>query len=163
MLIGILSDSHGQHRMVRKAMSLFDKSGVSHIIHCGDVGGIPVIDEMVGNDCTFVWGNMDSRDGGLEEYLQTVGISIPVAVPTRLTLGGKRFAVFHGHEPAFALSLDTLDVEYVLHGHTHTARDERVGSVRVINPGALHDAPRKTVAVLDTVSDSLSFHEIHAT
>lgn len=160
MLIGILSDSHGRHLAVRQAMALFDKLGVGHVIHCGDVGGTAVFDELVGRPCTFVWGNMDFRDDGLLTYLATVGVPLPNGVPTHLTLESKTFAVFHGHEYGFKHALKTLDVDYILHGHTHVARDDRRDRTRIINPGALHRARRKTIATLDTVADDLVFREI---
>ena len=50
--------------------------------------------------------------------------------------------------------------DYILHGHTHCKRDERIGRCRVINPGALHRANPKSVATLDTASDTLTFHDI---
>ena len=40
--------------------------------------------------------------------------------------------------------------------------DSRQGRVRVINPGALYRAARKTVAVLDTVADDLRFLVVHS-
>jgi len=52
---------------------------------------------------------------------------------------------------------------YVCHGHTHSARDERIGDVRVICPGAITHPrhPRiATVVVLDTVSDTVEFYDI---
>lgn len=174
LLVGILSDSHGRHLAVRAAMALFDKLGVSHVIHCGDVGSPAVFDEMIGRPCTFVWGNMDFPEDGLLTYAQSLGLPIPQEVPVRLELGGKRFAVFHGHEPGFDTAIQAarkrcsprssrasvLTVDYILHGHTHVACDEKYNGKRVINPGALHRAARKTVATLDTETDQLTFHEI---
>lgn len=159
MLIGILSDTHGRHLEARRAMELFESAGVAHIIHCGDVCGLDVFDQFVGQPFSFVWGNCDFDDGSTLAYLKTVGLKPPDGVPLRLSLGGKSFAVFHGHEPAFVRA-ELLGVDYVLHGHSHVARDERVGGVRFINPGALYRASRKTVATLDTTSDKLQFHEI---
>ncbi len=159
MLVGILSDSHGRHLMVRRAVALFDRLGVQHLIHCGDVGSVNVFDEFVGRPLTFVWGNTDEPSGKLLAYLDKVGIMAPEAVPTRVELDGKRFAVFHGHERAFDHA-ERLDVDYVLHGHSHERRDERIGRVRFINPGALHRARVRSVATLDTATDRLVFHEI---
>lgn len=159
MLIGILSDSHGRHLMVRRAVALFDRLGVQHLIHCGDVGRTSVFDELVGRPLAFVWGNTDEPSGKLLAYLDTVGLSPPEDIPLRLELDGKRFAVFHGHERAFDYA-ERLDVDYVLHGHSHERRDERIGRVRFINPGALHRARVPTVATLDTAIDKLVFHEL---
>jgi putative phosphoesterase len=145
---------------VRQAVALFDKLGVFHVIHCGDVGSPEVFDEIIGRPFTFVWGNMDSPYDGLLTYAQSLGLAIPQEVPVRIELGGKRFAVFHGHEPGFNTALQRLDVDYILHGHTHVACDEKLNGKRIINPGALHRAARKTVATLDTGTDQLTFHEV---
>ena len=51
-------------------------------------------------------------------------------------------------------------VDWLLHGHTHQVRDERIGRTRIINPGALQRARRYTVGLLDTESDSLDVLEI---
>lgn len=160
MLVGILSDSHGRHLAVRQAVALFDRLGAEHIIHCGDVGGVDVFGELVGRPLTFVWGNTDYPDNGVHAYLKTVGIAAPIDTPTRVTLGDKTFAVFHGHEPGFNRALISLDVDYILHGHSHIARDDHRDNTRIINPGALHRARQKTVALLDTARDQLGFHGI---
>jgi hypothetical protein len=160
MLVGILSDSHGRAGPVRRAMAVFDELGVQHMIHCGDVGGPEVFDELLARPLTFVWGNTDEVSRSLLAYVSGLGLTPPTETPTRVTLEGKAFAVFHGHEPGFASSVAHPDVDYLLHGHTHTTRDERNGRTRVINPGALHRARPKTVATLDTNTDRLTFHEI---
>ncbi|HEY3244683.1 MAG TPA: metallophosphoesterase family protein [Phycisphaerae bacterium] len=160
MLIGILSDSHGHSRRVRAALELFDRLGVQQVIHCGDVGGIEVLDQFVGRTVQFVWGNTDQPDAGLRTYLKSVGLTAPSAVPLELNLAGKRILVFHGHERGFEAALASAAADYLLHGHTHQRRDERIGRMRVINPGALHRAIPRSVATLDLTSDTLTFHEI---
>jgi len=53
---------------------------------------------------------------------------------------------------------------YVCHGHTHRARDERIGEVRVICPGAITGSKHPavpTVAILDTGSDTVEFHDMY--
>ena len=159
MLVGILSDSHGHCEPVRLAMKLFDKLGVSHLIHCGDVGGIRVFDEIVDRPMTFVWGNTDNPPNNVFAYLEVAGLKPPGDIPVRVTLDSKRFAVYHGYENEFNYAHE-LDVDYVLHGHTHTKRDEKINGKRFINPGALHRASPRTVATLDTATDVLIFHQI---
>jgi putative phosphoesterase len=157
MLLGILSDSHGQHRLVAEALRLFDGLGVEYVIHCGDVGSTAVLDYLVGRPCSFVWGNMDAMHLGLRGYPAKVGLP-PPKPPLRLELGGKVLLVFHGHERGFHEALRVGQADYFLHGHTHYARDERVGRVRVINPGALYHAAPKSVATLDTAADDVRFY-----
>jgi predicted phosphodiesterase len=82
-----------------------------------------------------------------------------------MALAGKRLVMGHGHESYF---MRVRDVEkgvaapsgavcdYLFHGHTHVARDDRFGPTRVINPGALHRAGTYTVATLDLATDTLT-------
>ena len=160
MVIGIMSDSHGRADRVRDACALFDKLGAELLIHCGDVGGTDVLDELVGRACTFVWGNMDSPDHATRAYVDSVGLPWPEQSPVSIAVAGKRLLVFHGHEPGIMDRAWTLDADYAFHGHTHECRDERFGDLRIINPGALTRAARYTVATLDLTTDELTFHEI---
>lgn len=160
MLLGILSDSHGDVAAVRRALNIFDKLGVELLVHCGDVGGQDVFAEFVGRSFRFVWGNTDVPTHGLRAFLNSVALPLPESSPLMLLQGGMRIAVFHGHEPAFPTAHRHLKTNYIFHGHTHVARDENMGNVRVINPGALHRAPVKTVASLETESNKVQFHQI---
>lgn len=160
MILGILSDSHNDVAPVRRALALFDELRVEAIIHCGDVGGQEVFAQFTGRRFWFVWGNTDVLTSGIHAFLMTAGMQTPHAVPLRIELAGKRFAVFHGHEPEFLRAHLKLDVDYILHGHTHVQRDEMLGKCRVINPGALHRAREKTVATLDIPRNILEFHPV---
>jgi hypothetical protein len=96
----------------------------------------------------------------LQRYAEQVGVSC-YGNFADLELGGKRIAVIHGDD--FRLRQRILTEQrhdYLLQGHTHVRRDERVGIVRCINPGALHRAREKTVAILDTAADELTFFTI---
>ncbi|RJP40640.1 MAG: YfcE family phosphodiesterase [Phycisphaerales bacterium] len=160
MIVGILSDSHGRCEPVRRALNLFDQAGAEYLIHCGDVGGMDVFDLLAGRACTYVWGNCDDPDPALERYVAGLGLPLPAAVPVVLTLAARTLAVFHGHERPFLSALHRPSTDYVLHGHSHVRRDERVGTARVINPGALHRARPPSVATLDLARDVLAFHEL---
>ncbi len=141
-------------------MGVFDRLGVTHVVHCGDIVGTNVLDQLVGRACTFVWGNMDRPEEGFETYAEAMGLRVPESVPAMLRLAGKTLAVFHGHEPGFKAACRHLDVDYILHGHTHQPRDERLDGKRIINPGALYRVRQRTVAVLDLATDQLTFHEL---
>lgn len=157
MRLGILSDSHDRVEQARRAVDLLVQSGTQCLIHCGDVGGIDAFDVLVGHPAHFVWGNTDVLSQGLLAYLETVELSPPEKIPLELNLDGKRIWVFHGHEPGFQNALKSGQADYILHGHTHVARDERFGRTRVINPGALHRARQYTVAILDLADDTVTF------
>ncbi|MCG3127818.1 MAG: hypothetical protein CHACPFDD_02690 [Phycisphaerae bacterium] len=165
MIVGILADTHGRAARASRALELLLAHHAAAIIHCGDVGEsvFEILAAALAADgvesVRFVWGNTDHRSPALERYVRELGLAPPPPPPLRIELDGKRFLVLHGHEP----QLDDVrdgDCDYLLHGHTHVRRDERIGSIRVINPGALHRAARYSVATLDTQRDELAFHDL---
>jgi len=169
VIVGVLSDSHGQLRRTRSAIQLLEQVGAVAFIHCGDLGDLRVLDELAGRRAWYVPGNVDALEPGLARYAAALGLPVPEAAPLTIELAGRRLAVFHGHEPEFSRLLRMLTAretatqpaaEYVFHGHTHAARDVQVGRARLINPGALQRAPRHTVVSVDLASGSASFWDV---
>lgn len=173
MIIGLLSDTHGRHQRAACALALLERLGAEAFVHCGDVGGARVLDELVGRRVWFVWGNIDAADPSLARYAQALGLTAPRTVPVRFEISGRSIALYHGHEPPFrrlirCLSIGdqataaalTSDTQYIIHGHTHRATDTRAGEARLINPGALERARVYTVATLDVSRDALCFWQV---
>ncbi len=160
MLIGVLSDTHGRVDTTSVAIERLRKRGAKQLIHCGDVCSARVLDLMVGIPCAFVWGNCDYDHPTLQGHAAALGISCCGAMG-RLTLDGKIVSFLHGDDQRQVQRiLSAQDCDYLLLGHSHSRNDQRVGRVRVINPGALHRASLKTVALLDTSADTVEFLEI---
>jgi putative phosphoesterase len=160
MLIGILSDTHDRANAMAAAIQLLQEHRAEYFIHCGDVGGEAVLDHLAGLPAAFVWGNNDWDRKSLEAYAEGLGIKC-LGAEGELELGGKRFVVMHGDD--FAAKQRVLagqSCDYLLEGHTHVRRDERIGKVRCINPGALYRAREKTAALLDTETDRLTFLQV---
>ena len=157
MLIGILSDTHDRPRAMRAAVELLRNSGAEFLIHCGDVGAPPMLDHLAGIPAAFVFGNNDWDRMELQRYARQLGIDC-YGNFGQLELGGKRFALLHGDdETTKRRILAEQSVDYLLQGHTHVRDDRRLGRIRCINPGALHRAKEKTVALLDTETDHVTF------
>lgn len=156
MLIGILSDSHGDADATGRAVALLESCGAEALFHCGDICGEGVLDELVGRRAYFVWGNCDEPTASLRKYVESIGLPWPQP-PVRVALDGRRIALHHGHESEFHAALHDPDLDYVFFGHTHRVADSRNGGPRAINPGALYRAAVRTVALLDLVSDRLTF------
>ena len=76
-------------------------------------------------------------------------------------IDGYAIAALHGHDGLLG-AIHSGEQRYVLHGHTHARRDQRIGPTRVINPGALGGTHRETrsVAILDVAADALRFIEL---
>ena len=175
MILGILSDTHGNAAITASAVQVLKAVGAEAFIHCGDVGGAAVLDELAGLRAWFVWGNTDEPEPRLALYARSIGLTPPTGVPLRVQLAGHTLAVFHGHESRFARLADLAEAgdanrteaavdgaRYVLFGHTHTRYDVRAGAVRFINPGALHRARIHSVATLDLRRDALRFWHVDA-
>jgi putative phosphoesterase len=161
MRIGILSDSHDRVEAMAAGMKVLRENGAEMYFHCGDVGGQRVLDLMAGVKAVFVWGNTDWDRQALERYAADLGIECRGDL-AELQLEGKTIAMTHGHDHQIMRRiLRGTDHDYLLHGHTHMARDDRAGRLRVINPGALHRAAKKTVALLDLATDELRFFPVN--
>ena len=157
MRIGILSDTHDRVEAMAAAMEILRRQGAEFFIHCGDVGSESVLDHLAGVPSAFVFGNTDWDRAPLVRYAEQIGVACHGALAD-LELGGKKVAVTHGDD--FKLKQRILAEQrhdYLLQGHTHVREDKRIGKVRLINPGALHRAKEKTVALLDTDADRLAF------
>lgn len=160
MLIGSLSDTHDHVEMARAAIRILSDRGAEFFFHCGDVGGEGVIDELAGLDAAFVWGNNDWDREDLAAYATGLGIRC-FGTFGELELDGKFFAVLHGDDTKLKRQvLDAQRHDFLLLGHTHVRLDERVGRVRVVNPGALYRAKPPTVALLNTATDAIEFIEV---
>lgn len=160
MKLGILSDNHGRLGPVRSAVEVFRDHDVDGIVHCGDLCGVETLELLASIPCWFVWGNMDVPDPTWRPWVEATGAHWPEAVPVVIEADGNVIAVCHGHERVFGEVCRSDRFDYVLHGHTHRRGDQRCGRTRIINPGALHRATPKTVAVLDTTADYLQFFDI---
>jgi len=165
MIVGILSDSHGQHERTRTALDLLGRLGAERFVHCGDVCSTSVLDAFAGRDLRFVWGNCDPATPDIVNYAQSLGLRPPTAIPTLVEADDAQVAVFHGHEPLFArlaraIELDDADAfaecargsRFICCGHTHQAMVLRFADALLVNPGALCRAAVYTVATLDTQS-----------
>lgn len=123
MLVGLISDTHGQ---IRRA-ALDALRGTDVILHAGDVGGGPVLDALGAiAPVRAVAGNVDVPGGTLETAIDC-------------DLEGVRVHVSHGHElgrPTPERLAARYDAAVIIYGHTHTALVRTLGTTLVINPGA---------------------------
>jgi putative phosphoesterase len=161
MLVGILSDSHGRADRVEAALELLDAHDAELFIHLGDLGSVDVIAAMSGRNVRLVLGNCDWEETELRRACKFHGLHVDHPIG-RLQVGDSTIAYTHGHLPELMDVALAEGVDWLLHGHTHLVRDERIGRTRVINPGALQRARRYTVALLDTELDALELFELPA-
>ncbi len=161
MKIGIVSDTHNDQRRVKQALTRFRQEGITTILHAGDVTSRRTLQLFEGFDLYVACGNMD-RDPGLRQIIESMFGLGRFKMVHQLTLDGSRIALTHGdnyHE--YKQLIESQSYDYVIRGHTHRRRDERIDTTRVINPGALKN-PRwqsASCAILDTATGDLAWVE----
>lgn len=153
MIVGLLSDSHGRSMRTRLAIRQLADHGATLFLHMGDFETEEVLDELAGLDARIVFGNNDD-ERSLGPYAASLGVRVMHPLG-RIEVDGRTIAFTHGHLRRSMLEAEGAD--YLIHGHTHRQRDERHGSTRFINPGALHRATPYSVATLDPSKDELTF------
>lgn len=159
MKIGILSDSHGRADRISTAIGLLVDNGAELLLHLGDIIDCESIDAMSGHPSRIVLGNCDWDESGLRGHANRVGVVCDHPIG-RLDVDGRTLAFTHGHRNELMQVALADRVDWLLHGHTHEVRDERIDGTRVINPGALQRAARYTVGLLNTSDDSLAILEL---
>ncbi len=160
MKIGILSDTHDRVDRTARAVVAMVRAGAEVLIHCGDVTGPAVVRKCGGIPTYFVYGNNDYDQDALGRAIAAIG-GQSLGRGGWIDLGGRRIAVTHGDLIGEIRRVLGSNPDYFLSGHSHLPSDERRGTVRWINPGALHRAARWTVAVLDLDSDQLEFLNVN--
>ncbi len=168
MLLGILSDTHDEYEWMKLAIKALEDRGAKVVVHCGDLCSARMLELFTVRPnetvAAFIFGNADDDLAAMEQRAKALGVTCLEDQGRVFEMAGKRFAVMHG-DPGDPDDLDDLaasqQYDYVLCGHTHEWRDERVGRCRIINPGQaalLKDRnPTKpaTCALLDVETDHL--------
>jgi putative phosphoesterase len=152
-LLGIVSDSHDNVAALAAVADGLRHRGILDVVHCGDVCDGGTLDLLAGFRVRVCLGNNDSaRD--LARAAARIGGSF--APELDIEIGGKRMYVAHGDRwSVLDAVVQAGKHDYLFHGHTHVPRDERLGTTRVINPGALHRAAAWTWGVLDLAGGAL--------
>jgi putative phosphoesterase len=151
MLVGVISDTHDNMTMLKKAVDFFNERSVGAVLHAGDYVAPFTAREFKRLNCRLVgvFGNNDGEKFGLsrsfEEFAELhEGIH-------QLELDGKTIVLTHYPEVAETLaSGGAYDV--VIYGHTHRAEIRVVGKILMINPGECGGwlEGSSTIALLDT-------------
>lgn len=157
-MIALLSDTHGNVAATLRALDLLAPHGPAEYIHLGDVGSGDVIHAFAGLSVRFIVGNNDSDVGHLADAASRVGASVHETI--ELCTYRHRVLATHGHTRRFKQAVAAGSYDAVLFGHTHVATDDRIGTTRIINPGALYRAATYSVALLDPESLGVTFIEV---
>ncbi|HLF26187.1 MAG TPA: YfcE family phosphodiesterase [Anaerolineae bacterium] len=163
MKIGLLSDIHNNRDNLIAALKVFEREGIQLVICGGDVVDADLIPLFAGLELHLVEGNIDHDPRALRRAIERLGSASTFGLEYTATIEGKQLAMLHGH--LVDRLIETIHsglYDYVIHGHTHRRRDERIGRTRVINPGALGGKREQThsCAILNPATDTLRVIEI---
>jgi len=154
MKIGVISDTHGEVDLTRRALDILDAFHVDLTLHCGDVG-FEVVSLLSGRQVHFVAGNMDDPDelrAAIVEPAHTLHDQLGT-----LEIEGCRVAFLHGHDVKLLHhTIHSGHWDLVCHGHTHAFSNRREGSTLVLNPGALSRTRSPSIAVVELPSTKVT-------
>ncbi len=149
MIVGVVSDTHGQLVFARQAASLLECLEVAAVLHCGDVGGSEIFALFAAWPMHAVAGNVDHDPTCLARAATRAGCTFHGRFAD-LQLAGRRIAIVHGDDPTpLRTAIESQLFDLVCHGHTHVARQSKHGKTLVLNPGALYRATPHTLATVD--------------
>lgn len=152
MRIGILSDTHGNQRMVRRALAELRQRGITTVLHCGDIDDPETVELFCGLTVHFVFGNCDIDKGALRAAMAGIGATLHESFGS-VEMEGVKLAFLHGDNQGLLRDVERSGYyDFLFYGHTHQAEEHRSGPTRIINPGALHRVRQKTFVVLDLQS-----------
>lgn len=152
MRIGIVSDTHGNRRIVTRALAELRERDITTVLHCGDIDDPETVELFRGFTMHFVFGNCDIDKGPLRAAMADIGAILHEHFGS-IELEGVKLAFTHGDNTTLMRDVErSACYDFLFYGHTHQAEEHQSGPTRIINPGALHRARPKTFVVLDLSS-----------
>lgn len=168
MKIAILSDIHDNIWNLKKVLLQLEKENVETAILCGDYCA-PSTFKMATEQfrsAHCVWGNVDGEKFRItrEIFKNKIKRVILYGEYGETELDNRK--IFFNHFPGIAENAAKSDVlDAAFHGHTHTAKNEKLGKTILVNPGAvcgiINGKPAKaSYAIYNTKTNSAEIIEI---
>ncbi len=149
MKIGVMSDSHDNVPMIKKAVELFNNESVELVIHAGDFIAPFSVAALSDLKCRVVgvFGNNDGERIGVAKRFEAVGDIHPNLASVEV--GGRKIAAMHYPELAEPIA-KSGEYDIVIYGHTHEI-DVRKEESLILNPGETGGwtTGKCTVAIVD--------------
>lgn len=150
MRLGVISDTHGQIHRALDAVRMLESLDVDRLLHCGDIGTPEVVALLSAWPTHYVFGNCDYDTLVLEAAIAATGNAVCHGAFGELELDGVRIGLLHSHDARrFRSALSSGAYDLVCYGHTHVAAMDRHGDTMALNPGAIHRANPRSIAVVD--------------
>jgi len=133
-MIGVMSDSHDNLPMIRRAVEVFNDAGCDLVLHAGDIVAPFAAKELAALNCRVraVFGNVDGEKTGLRLALQAFG-DIQEA-PFVFSHAGREILLCHIDLPVRKY-LASGEYDIIIFGHTHKPEIRKQGKTLAVNPG----------------------------
>jgi|SRR3989338_5214535 len=159
-MIGIISDTHDNIIGIKKAVEVFKQRKTELVLHLGDIVAPVTVLYFKGLRIKFLKGNCDGDIEMIEQKAKEIDGEF-LGLSSELNIRNKKIALIHKPDKANEMALSG-QYDYLLHGHTHQKRDEKIGNTRIINPGGLYlGNDEHSIALLDIKEDKLEFVKIN--
>ena len=136
MLIGLVSDSHENMPLIKKAVDYFNEKKTDAVLHAGDI--ISPISakefEKLKSRMIAVFGNNDGEKKMWRERIKNFG-EIHDG-PYEFELEGKTILLMHSPDNLEKLA-SSGKYDVIVYGHTHKPETRYSGKTLIINPGEL--------------------------
>jgi hypothetical protein len=160
MLIGIMSDSHDNVPLVKRAIEIFNEKKIGFVIHAGDYTSPFTLKLFRDLRCDYV-GIFGNNDGDKLLLQERAGGRIRNQ-PYVFALEGRKIVVMHEHYVVEALA-DSGHFDLVVYGHTHKSDLRKVKNTLVVNPGEVSTYlyGKATVAIVNLETLDAEIIELH--
>ena len=150
MKIGLVSDTHDNMPMIKKAVDCFNDRKVDLVLHAGDIISPFCASEFSRLKSRFiaVFGNNDGEKRIWREKIKSLGEIHDGSYSCEL--GGVQFLLMHEPWQLEALAL-SRKLDIIIYGHTHKVHNHIIGGTLVLNPGECCGwlSGKSTIAVLE--------------
>jgi putative phosphoesterase len=140
MKIGIISDTHDDHRNVLKAIDVFNAHKVEYVLHAGDMISpftARAFENLESARLIAVLGNNEGEKILLKRTFDQMGAELH-DICFKGTIGRRRVFMTHVHHFIDELA-KSGQFDLVIYGHTHKQDIRRLAETLIINPGETTD------------------------
>lgn len=155
MWIGLISDTHDNIPLLKKAITKLNKEKVELVLHSGDYVApfvIPLFKDLR-TRLIGVFGNNDGDISHLKKCFDEFEACESRGRFAEILVGNFKIGLLHGDETELLNSLiNSQSFDAIVYGHTHKSKVERKGVTLVVNPGEVcgYLSGRSTLVLLDS-------------
>ncbi len=150
MRLGIISDTHGAIENIRQAVRMLESLEVDHVLHCGDIGTVEIVELLRPWPADYVFGNCDYDKSALRKAIEQQALHTCHEEFASLSIENVPIALLHSDDRSrFEQTVKGGKYRLVCYGHTHKAALDRLGETLVLNPGAIYRANPHSLAIVD--------------